>query len=123
MSNEPTTTNRTWMIGAVILVAVTGLALRYATNILDKGTVYDERFIRAPIDDLIARGWSVETAIDFTETKGPTMIWSYAIDNNLWPWRYLWANDVRPPTRVRQTLTRRVKRLDLVLSRADRETL
>ncbi len=47
----------------------------------------------------------------------------YAIDNNLWPWRYLWANDVRPPTRVREPLTRRVKRLDLVLSRADRETL
>ncbi len=47
----------------------------------------------------------------------------YAIGNNLWPWRYLWANDVQPPTRVRDPLTRRVKRLDLVLSRADRETL
>ncbi len=47
----------------------------------------------------------------------------YAIDNNLWPWRYLWSDDVRPPTRVRRPLTRRVKRLDLVLSRADRETL
>lgn len=47
----------------------------------------------------------------------------YAVDNNLWPWRYLWAHDVRPPTRVRGPLTRRVKRLDLVLSRADRETL
>ena len=47
----------------------------------------------------------------------------YAIPNNLWPWRYLWANDVRPPTRMRGPLTRRVKRLDLVLSRADRETL
>jgi hypothetical protein len=71
------------MIGAVVLVLVTGLALRYATSILDKGTVYDERFIQVPIDDLIARGWSVETAIDFTETKGPTMIWSYAIGGQL----------------------------------------
>ncbi len=47
----------------------------------------------------------------------------YSIGNDLWPWRYLWANDVRPPVRVREPLTRRVKRLDLVLSRADRETL
>lgn len=47
----------------------------------------------------------------------------YRIDNNLWPWRYLWPNDVRPPVRDRGPLTRRVKRLDLVLSRADRETL
>ncbi len=47
----------------------------------------------------------------------------YRIDNNLWPWRYLWPNDVRPPVRERGPLTRRVKRLDLVLSRADRETL
>ena len=47
----------------------------------------------------------------------------YRIDNNLWPWRYLWPNDVRPPRRERGALTRRVKRLDLVLSRADGETL
>ena len=47
----------------------------------------------------------------------------YRIDNNLWPWRYLWPNDVRPPVRDRGPLTRRVKRLDLVLSRVDRETL
>ena len=47
----------------------------------------------------------------------------YRIDNNLWPWRYLWPNDVRPPVRERGPLTARVKRLDLVLSRADRETL
>ncbi len=47
----------------------------------------------------------------------------YRIDNNLWPWRYLGPNDVRPPARVRDSLTRRVKRLDLVLSRADREAL
>ena len=47
----------------------------------------------------------------------------YRIDNNLWPWRYLWPNDVRPPRRERGALTRRVKRLDLVLSRVDGETL
>jgi FkbM family methyltransferase len=47
----------------------------------------------------------------------------YRIDNNLWPWRYLWPNDVRPPVRVAEPLTKRVKRLDLVLSRTDRPTL
>ena len=47
----------------------------------------------------------------------------YRIDNDLWPWRYLWSNDVKPPKRLRRNLGRRVKRLDLVLSRVDAETL
>jgi FkbM family methyltransferase len=47
----------------------------------------------------------------------------YRIDNNLWPWRYLWPNDVRRPRRIRQPLTKRVKRIDLVLSRVDQEEL
>jgi len=48
---------------------------------------------------------------------------AYRIDNNLWPWRYLWAEDVRRPARVRGPLVKRVKRIDLVLSREDREEL
>ena len=71
------------MLGAFLLVLITAIALRYATNVLDKGAVFDERYIRVPIDDLLARGWSVETAIDFTETKGPTLIWAYAIGGEL----------------------------------------
>ncbi len=71
------------MLGAFLLVLVTAIALRHATNVLDKNAVFDERYIRLPIDDLLARGWSVETAIDFTETKGPTLIWAYAIGGAL----------------------------------------
>jgi FkbM family methyltransferase len=48
---------------------------------------------------------------------------AYAIDNNYWPWRYLWPAAVRPPRRVRQPLTKRVKRYDLVLSRVDADEL
>ena len=48
---------------------------------------------------------------------------AYRIDNNLWPWRYLWPNEVRRPRRVRRGLSRRVKRLDLVLSRVDGDIL
>lgn len=48
---------------------------------------------------------------------------AYGIDNNLWPWRYLWPNDVRKPRRLRSLPTRRVKRVDLVLSRLDQEEL
>jgi len=47
----------------------------------------------------------------------------YAIDNNLWPWRYLWRRDVRRPRRLRAGLDRRVRRLDLVLSRSDDDVL
>jgi FkbM family methyltransferase len=48
---------------------------------------------------------------------------AYRIDNNLWPWRYLWPNVVHRPRRIRQPLLKRVKRIDLVLSRVDREEL
>lgn len=47
----------------------------------------------------------------------------YRIDNNLFPWRYLWPNDVAPPRRMREFPKKRVKRIDMVLSREDRETL
>ena len=90
-----------------------------------------DRFIEAaPSDIEILVELSPKWWRDQTQTPGDVLrpltnagFNVYAIPNNLWPWRYLWANDVRPPTRVREPLTRRVKRLDLVLSRADRETL
>ncbi len=47
----------------------------------------------------------------------------YRISNNLFPWRYLWPNDVAPPRRMRELPRRNVKRIDMVLSREDRETL
>ncbi len=77
MQGEPRS-NRWWDLGAVALVAAIALGLRYGTNILRSGPIFDERFIIVPIEDLIDRGWSVETAIDYTETKGPTFIWTYA---------------------------------------------
>ncbi len=48
---------------------------------------------------------------------------AYEIDNNLWPWRYLWPAVVGRPRRVRRSLERRPKRIDLVLSRVDQEEL
>lgn len=47
----------------------------------------------------------------------------YTIDNNLWPWRYLWPEEVGRPWRVRGPLAAGVKRHDLVLSRIDAEEL
>jgi FkbM family methyltransferase len=49
----------------------------------------------------------------------------YTIENNYWPWRYLWPHDVDAPKRVRDlsSLALRVKRLDIVLSRADADAL
>jgi FkbM family methyltransferase len=49
----------------------------------------------------------------------------YTIANNYWPWRYLWPNEVRPPARMHDlsVLSQPVKRLDVVLSRADAATL
>ncbi len=78
MTNESAKSTLPWMAGAFALVLVTAIALRYGTNVLDKTPVFDERYIIVPIEALVEQGWSVETAIDYTETKGPTMIWLYA---------------------------------------------
>jgi len=54
------------------------LALRMGTSILNKDVVFDEQYITVPMFNLIQEGWSVNTAIDFEETKGPALIWPYA---------------------------------------------
>jgi len=75
--------NALWMLCAVLLVAVVLFGLRWFSGILTKGPVFDEIYITVPINNLIEQGWSVETAIDFQETKGPTMIWPYAFCGKL----------------------------------------
>lgn len=47
----------------------------------------------------------------------------YKMDNSYAAWRYLWPNDIRDAIRVRDPLTTRVARLDLVLSRRDVDRL
>jgi hypothetical protein len=64
----------------VLLVAI---GLRFGTNILKQGFVFDEQYITAPIDDIIQQGWSIQTAVDFKETKGPGLIWPYAAVGNI----------------------------------------
>ena len=83
MKNESSNDSPLWLLGAVLLVLVAALAMRYGTNVLEQGENFDEPYIRVPIDDLLRRGWSVDTAIDYTETKGPSMIWLYALGGKL----------------------------------------
>jgi hypothetical protein len=47
----------------------------------------------------------------------------YEVDNNYWPWRYLWPLDVKRPRRCTRDLRKRVRRLDLILSPLDRDEL
>jgi len=49
----------------------------------------------------------------------------YVLPNDYWPWRYLWPDDVGAPRRLRDLslLARRMPRLDVVLSRLDRDAL
>lgn len=48
---------------------------------------------------------------------------TYVMDNSYWPWRYLWPQAVRRPRRVQRLPDKRVKRIDLVLSRLDSPVL
>ena len=61
------------------LVVVIALGLRFGTNAAAIASTFDEPYITVPIVNLIEQGWSVRTAIDFDETKGPGLIWPYAL--------------------------------------------
>ncbi|MCV7344715.1 FkbM family methyltransferase [Mycolicibacterium rhodesiae] len=47
----------------------------------------------------------------------------YAMGNDYSPWRYLWLDDASYAVRIRGTIDRRTRRLDLVLSRRDADRL
>ncbi|MEE2908621.1 MAG: hypothetical protein VX527_12410 [Planctomycetota bacterium] len=68
-----------WVLLSILIVILVGLGLRWGSGILEKDRTWDERYIMMPIQDLVDRGWSVDTAIDFQEAKGPAMIWPYAV--------------------------------------------
>jgi len=68
-----------WLAAPLLVLLALALALRYGTDIHAKGqTVRDEELMITPIRDIVEEGWSVRTAIDFEETKGPAFIWPYA---------------------------------------------
>jgi hypothetical protein len=71
--------DRNWALLSMLFIVVMAFTLRWGTQITDRGPVFDERWITRPIADLIRHGWSVERAIDFQETKGPALIWPYAV--------------------------------------------
>jgi len=72
-----------WILGSLILLAVVLFGIRWSSGILSSGPVFDEQYITVPINNLMQDGWSVKTAIDFQETKGPALIWPYAIVGKL----------------------------------------
>lgn len=65
-----------WMAVAIVLVAALGV--RWSADLSTTTPIFDEQYIIVPINTIIEKGWSVQTAIDFEETKGPAMIWPYA---------------------------------------------
>tara|TARA_Y100000589_G_scaffold223093_1_gene210656 strand:- start:6125 stop:7462 length:1338 start_codon:yes stop_codon:yes gene_type:complete len=70
---------RMWIFISLLALLVTALSLRFGTDIRSLGPQFDERYITVPMNDLMENGWSVETAIDYQETKGPALIWPYAV--------------------------------------------
>jgi len=69
-----------WIALTVAMVLAAGIGLRFGTDVLRlPAEVRDEYLMKAPIDAILLRGWSIETAIDYQEVKGPAFYWSYAI--------------------------------------------
>lgn len=69
--------------------------------------------------------WADETKrpIDVLQPLVDAGFHAYEMENNYWPWRYMWPACTRRPVRCKRDLTKRVKRLDLVLSRRDTNEL
>lgn len=67
------------MLLSVVLLLLVSLGLRHGSRILAMPATYDEQYITVPIINLLQQGWMVATAIDFEETKGPGLIWLYAL--------------------------------------------
>lgn len=72
------TGDRRWTIAGVALVLLLSLAIRFGTAASSDVRRFDEAFSQPAITTIIREGWSVRTAIDFEETKGPGFIWPYA---------------------------------------------
>ena len=70
---------RLWVFVSLLILLLTALLLRFGTDIRAMDARFDERYITVPINDLMVEGWSVQTAIDYQETKGPALIWPYAV--------------------------------------------
>jgi len=70
--------DRLWASISILVGVVAAFALRWGTSVRDQPPTFDERWITRPMADVIRRGWTVETAIDFQEAKGPGLIWPYA---------------------------------------------
>ncbi|MHC5022665.1 MAG: ArnT family glycosyltransferase [Planctomycetota bacterium] len=79
MARADAGSSRVWTAAALLLVLLTALAVRYGTNLLEYENIRDERLMKVPIDQILRDGWSVRTAIDYQEVKGPAFFWSYAI--------------------------------------------
>ena len=75
--------NISWGIGAAILVVVVLFGVRWGTDLMNKGPILDAKYITVPINEIMQKGWSFQTAIDYEETKGPAMIWQYAFFGKL----------------------------------------
>lgn len=74
----PESDQKKYFIVAMLIVVLAALGLRYGSSILTLSDVRDEALMKVPIDNLLERGWSVETAIDYQEVKGPIFFWAYA---------------------------------------------
>ena len=71
--------SRTWAFVGLVAMLLVFLGLRYGTSVMDSPPRWDEQYITIPMVDIMEQGWSVKTAIDFQETKGPALIWPYSL--------------------------------------------
>jgi hypothetical protein len=72
---------RTWInvLAATAVLLVVGIALRFGTGVRGLDLEWDEPWMLPVVVTLAEEGWSVETAIDYEDTKGPTFFWLHGL--------------------------------------------
>ncbi len=68
-----------WFTLAMGVVIVIALGLHFGTRVRSLPNVRDEYLMKAPIDAILHDGWSMRTAVDYQEVKGPVFFWMYAL--------------------------------------------
>jgi hypothetical protein len=64
---------------AVAVLLLVGVGLRLATGVGGLEPQWDEPVMQPIVARIVDEGWSLETAVDYEDTKGPVFFWLYAL--------------------------------------------
>jgi len=68
---------------AVVIMLIVGVVLRIGTGVAGLEPQWDEPVMQPIVERIVDEGWSLDTAVDYEDTKGPVFFWLYALPAEL----------------------------------------